>query len=303
MRVLFFGMGEIGCQTLSALASSRHVPVAVITKPVFALEATTLARFCRRHRITLLSPESPDSETLQTIFAATRPEVCAVAGFHKRIPADVLGIPAFGTLNLHDSLLPRYRGPNATRWVLIRGESVTGVTVHRMAADFDSGALLLQERILIMPDDNSASLFARISRVGARLLVSALDRLNDGSLTPIPQDDSLATYFSYPTEAEMRINWAWPAERICNLVRGLAPTPAAWTRYGGSVVRIGHAVALEERTAVPAGTVVGVSGDGIRIAAADRVVHVETRPCQVGSWGSPGCGDHASMIRAGESFR
>lgn len=265
MRVLFFGIYDIGLQALRCLVRDGHEVVGVVTKPETPSDPQPVRRWADG-RLPVLEPQSPREPAFVATVRELRPDLIVVAGYHRIIPEAVLSIPTWGAVNLHGSLLPEYRGPCTWKWAIINGEASTGVTVHVMTPELDNGDLLAQEEIPILPDETGGDLFARISRVGGELVSRVVAAIRSGEAVRTPQDESRATYFGYPTERESQIDWEAGAERVRNLVRGLAPRPGAWTAHGDRRFRVGAARVLDTASGAPAGTVLGFAADGLVVA-------------------------------------
>jgi methionyl-tRNA formyltransferase len=223
---------------LDKLKETGQSPVAVVTKPADPDKIQPVTRWAEQHHIPCLSPFSPRDPGFIEAVKVLAPDLILVAGYHRIIPAEVLNIPQLGAFNLHASLLPRYRGPCPHRWVLINGETVTGLTFHQMQPSLDSGPVCSRVVVPIDEKDDAASLFLKLSARGADLVSQTLPRILAGTIFPQAQDESLATYQSYPGEEDCRIDWTRPAAEIRNRVRGLNPGPGAWTLLENRKMRI-----------------------------------------------------------------
>lgn len=275
-RIGFFGIHRIGEAALGALLDAGLDVVWVITKADEPEYVQPVAALARSRGLPLLQPDSVKSEEFLHWLSAFGHDLQVVAGFHKILPERVLAFPPHGTINLHDSLLPRYRGPNAWKWVIINGEQETGVTVHRMSARPDQGDILGQRRLTIGPDETGGSLFERLSVTGAELLVETIRQLAAGTVRAVAQNESEATYFPAPTHEQCGIDWARDAAAIRNLLRGLAPRPGAWTRTPcGDELRIFRAQLLDDVSGVP-GTIVARRDEGYVVAAGRGGLLIET---------------------------
>jgi len=266
-RILLFGLYKLGHLALEALlARGMHV-IGMVTKPDPYLDGEPLACLARSRGIPLFLPQNPRDRGFLRSVKSLRPDLIAVAGYHRILPAKLLSLPPRGVLNLHGSLLPRHRGPVPWKWSLLNGERVTGMTVQVMSERLDEGPILLQEECPILVDDTADTLVARLCVLGGPLLARTVDDFLAGRLTPRPQDERKATYEGYPGDEDAQILWDWEAERIRNLVRGLSPRPGAWTTCGGAKVRIRTAAAEEERSD---------RGPGVILRHTDRSVLVST---------------------------
>ncbi|HVR82960.1 MAG TPA: methionyl-tRNA formyltransferase [Planctomycetota bacterium] len=238
MRVLFIGIYAIGAQALASLIRRGLDVAGVVTKPDESVGQRPLLALAEERRLPLLAPEKLRASSFRRSVRSLNPEVIAVAGFHRKIPAWMLTLPPRGVLNLHLSLLPRYRGPSPWKWAILRGETTTGVTIHQMTSQFDQGAILAQEEWPIDPEDTGESLFHRLCPLGAELLAQVLTQIQAGTNTSRAQDERLASYDPAPTDDDARIRWTRPAREIHNQIRGLHPRPGAWTTWDGTRIRI-----------------------------------------------------------------
>jgi methionyl-tRNA formyltransferase len=184
------------------------------------------------------------------------------------LPQPVLDAPRHGCLNIHASLLPRWRGAAPIHRAVIAGDRETGVCIMRMEAGLDTGPVLLRQATPIGPEDTTGDLHDRLSAMGARLIVAALDDLN--SLTPAPQPDTGVTYAAKIDKAEARIDWSGDAETVARRINGLSPHPGAWADFGGERVKILRAKPSDRD--LPAGRI--ASDDGLYIGAADGAVEI-----------------------------
>lgn len=266
MRVILFGIHQIGLCAMTEMVEHGMNVVAVVTKPSTELEQQPVAVQAARAHLPVLQPVSPRTPGFIQELRGLKPDLIAVAGYHRVIPKEILDIPSWGTINLHDSLLPMYRGPNSWRWVLINGETQTGVTVHIMTPELDNGDILGQEVIPIDDDDNEGVLFGKISQVGSQLLTRTVAKIMAGTVERRAQDESLATYYGYPAEHIRRIDWRCDAQRIRNLIRGSSPRPGAWTLYGDHRLTIAKATISHDTAYHEAGMICDCSSSHITVA-------------------------------------
>jgi methionyl-tRNA formyltransferase len=265
-RLLLFGLYELGFRSLEALLARHLTVVGVVTKPDVLLEAQPITRLARETCRPVLAPESPrDPEFLRQV-RLLRPDVIAVAGYHKILPPVLLHLPPGGVLNVHGSLLPRYRGPCPWKWAIMNGETRSGATVQRMAAEVDRGEILSQRELPIDPEDTGETLFLRISALAGPLLAETLLDLFQGKLVPRRQDEEQASTQGYPGDDDARICWDWDAERIRNQIRGLCPRPGAWTQYGKKRVRIRRAARAGGPMSPVPGMILGRTEDSLLVS-------------------------------------
>ena len=244
-RILLFGMYRLGYLSLEEMLARGLEVVGLVTKPDPLIEEEPLAQLARSRGLPLLIPTRPGGAEFLKHVRRLRPDLIAVAGYHRILPRELLTLPTRGVINLHGSLLPRHRGPVPWKWSILNGERKTGATVHLMSPELDRGPILAQESCPILPDDTSDTLLARLCTVAGPLLSETIERFLAGRLIPRPQEEEVASYEGYPTEEDTRIPWHWEADRIRNLIRGLSPRPGAWTTCRGSRIRVRQAAMVE----------------------------------------------------------
>jgi methionyl-tRNA formyltransferase len=220
--------------------------------------------------VPVLSPRSARTPEFRDELARLAPDVAVVVAYGKILPQAVLDIPRHGFLNVHASLLPRYRGAAPIQWALIRGETETGVTIMQLDAGMDTGPMLLKGTIPIAEDDTAGTVAARLAPLGAELMLRALDRLEAGTLEPTPQDDALATMAPMLKKDDGRIDWNQTAVQVRDRVRGVDPWPGATTTLDGEVLKVWRPKVVPGSGAP--GEVLGVDRDGLVVAAGEGAV-------------------------------
>jgi methionyl-tRNA formyltransferase len=276
VRLAFLGNGEFGVPVLEALLGSSHNLTAVVTRsdrPAGrgrAPEPSPIKEAARRTGTTVVEvSDLKDPETRNRLVALEAD--CWVVVAFPILPRILLDVPPHGIINLHASLLPRYRGAAPIQWALIRGERVTGVTTFLIDAGIDTGAICLQRELAIEPGENAGELAVRLARTGAALMVETLDRLQRGDLPRLPQDPARATPAPKLEKEEGLLDWTLAATDLVNRVRGLNPWPGTWTFFGPErilVRRAGRAgPPWEPLTAAP-GTVAAFLESGEPVVAA-----------------------------------
>jgi methionyl-tRNA formyltransferase len=277
MRIVFFGIFSIGTASLERLVDGGFEICTVVTKPDAGTERQVVADMSERMGLPTLQPSTLKDKTLHERLSAYAPDLIVVAGFHRRLPSAILGIPRVAALNAHLSLLPRYRGPVPHKWTIINGESVTGVTIHMMTEQFDDGAILNQSKIPIAADETADSLFDRLRLVSADLLADTVRQMHDGSDTSHPQDEALASYHPNLTEADTLIDWQRDADAIDRLVRGLTTRPGARFILDGQQHRVERARNLGRRSCRSPGTVLSREHHSIVISTGSTDMRVDVR--------------------------
>jgi methionyl-tRNA formyltransferase len=267
MRVIFMGSPAFAVPTLEALVAAGHEVVAAYTQPPRpagrgkADRPTAVELRARALGIEVRSPRSLKEPAEQAAFAALEADIAVVAAYGLILPQAVLDAPPFGCLNVHGSLLPRWRGAAPVQRAIMAGDEVTGVTIMQMEAGLDTGPMLLKREVRI-GRKNSAQLTEELAKVGAETMVEALAKLN--ALPLVAQPEAGVTYAAKITKAEARIDWSKPAHELQRLVQGLAPFPGAWFEVAGERIKLLAAdvvegsgepgTSLDERMTIACGT-------------------------------------------------
>lgn len=275
MRLVFFGIYKFGEASLSALLEAGFEVGLVITKPDDPHGKPQPVRILAEAKgIPCLTPDGMSELALESDLRKAGAHAALVAGFHRKIPSKLLTIPPMGTVNVHGSLLPAYRGPTPWKHALLFGERETGATAHVMTEVMDTGDILHQERIPIHEEDTAGTLFDRTCEVAARVSVAVCRDLAAGTMRRREQDESRASTYPNLTDVECRIHWDWPSERIQNWVRGLNPRPGAWTLADGHRYRI-WAVARSAEPAFGApGSLLARGNDGWFVSTGDGTLRI-----------------------------
>jgi methionyl-tRNA formyltransferase len=266
------GSPEFALPTLRRLLATEEV-VGVLTQPdrrkgrgqVVSPPPVKVA--AERAGVPVLQPPRLKAPEAMAQVAALRPELIVVVAYGQILPPEVLSIPPLGCLNVHASLLPKYRGAAPVQWAVIRGEMVTGVTIMQMDAGLDTGDILLQRATAIRIEETAVELAGRLSEMGAELLVEALQRLREHTLFGIPQNHEAASHAPRLTKADGAIDWSRPAREVCHLIRGVQPWPGAYTFLRGRALKVFGCLA--EGAATSAGEVLGVAPEGLVVSAGE----------------------------------
>jgi methionyl-tRNA formyltransferase len=255
MRVVFLGTPKFAVPTLEALVAAGHDVVCVVTQPDRPsgrgqqLTASPVKETALRHALPVYQPERIRRPEAVAALAALAPDVMVVVGYGQIIPQSVIDIPPHGIVNVHASLLPKYRGAGPVQWAIANGETRTGVTTMRIDAGLDTGDMLLKAETEIGPDETAVELGARLAAMGAALLVETLG--NIASIAPQKQDSAQATYAPLLKKEDGLIDWRQPAQAIHNRVRAFQPWPGAYTRFRGQQLHIWKSRAAAEEPSVP----------------------------------------------------
>ena len=259
MRIVFAGTPEFAVPPLAALVASRHQVVGVLTQPDRPagrgrrVEHGAVKEFALAHGLPVAQPVTLRTAEGRAPLAAWGPDVMVVVAYGLILPPEALALPRFGCLNIHASLLPRWRGAAPIQRALLAGDPETGVAIMQMDAGLDTGPVLLERRVVIGPDEDSPALHARLAALGAAALLEALDGIEAGTLTPQAQSAEGATYAAKLDKSEARIDWRDDAAAIARRVRALRPWPVAETLLHGEQVRLHRARALPDAAAPAAG--------------------------------------------------
>jgi methionyl-tRNA formyltransferase len=243
MRVLFLGTPEFAIPSLEALQRIHQV-LAVFTQPDRPAgrgqqpQPPAVKSAAERKGIPVFQPEKIRNPENQAVLESFRPDCIVVAAYGQILPAWLLQIPRLGSVNVHASLLPKYRGAAPIQWALLNGDPITGITTMLMDENLDTGPMLLKRQVEIPPAMNAGQLSARLAEVGAELLIPTLAGLESGELRPISQDDSMASLAPRITKEMARISWEQDAWSIHNRIRALNPAPLTWTDWKGNRIQI-----------------------------------------------------------------
>lgn len=275
MRVVFFGSGVFAVPTLEALHNSSHTVCAVVTQPDKPVgrgqhvAPTPVAMAALTAGIPVLQPKTLKAPAAHEAILAYRPDVIVVAAYGKLIPASLLNLPPYRCVNLHPSLLPKYRGASPIQTPILNGDTATGITTMYISEALDAGDILLQIAVPIQPHETAGEVSVRLAPLGAALVVDTLDGLHDGSITPRPQNVQEATVTRLLVKADGIIQWSRPAQQIVNQIRALQPWPSAYTHWEGKPLKIFRAEIPDERVLPPGSR----PGD---VVAITRSIHVAT---------------------------
>jgi len=270
-KIVFFGTPSFAIPTLKSLLEGPDEVIAVVAQPDREkgrgrkVIPSPVKEVALQYGITLLQPEKVREETFEENLRALRPELIVVAAFGQILPKPILKIPAYGAVNVHASLLPKYRGAAPIVWAILRGEKVTGVTTMLMDEGMDTGAILLQRETLIEDEETAQTLHDRLALLGAPLLMETVEGMKRGEIDPVPQDHSKATYAPPLKKEDGRVDWGKEAKEIDLQVRAFNPWPGAFTTWDDRLLKIYHGGVREGKPGGKAGTVVWVGSDFIEV--------------------------------------
>ena len=277
MKIIFFGSDDFAAVHLEQILACGHQVLGCVTsvdKPQgrgMKIGVSPIKKMALEHNIPCLQPASLRSKTVVQTLRAYQADIFVVVAFGCLLTQEILDIPKIFCINVHASLLPKYRGAAPINWVILNDERETGVTVQKMALALDAGDIIAQEMVPVLDDENAAQLRARMAQLGAKLLVRVLDQCASGQYALTPQKEDQVSYASKLTRQMGKIDWAKPARRIFNQVRGLQPWPGAYTFYNGKMLKILQVfTTTEDTTKYIPGHVVNVDKNGFVVAAGDR---------------------------------
>lgn len=271
LRVVFAGTPDFAASYLEALIHGGHEIVAVYTQPDRPagrgkrLTASPVKQLATEHSLPVFQPHNLKDAAVQQELAALEPDVMVVVAYGLILPQSVLDIPRFGCLNIHASLLPRWRGAAPIQRAIEAGDAETGIAVMQMDAGLDTGPILMERRCPILPEDTSATLFESLSQLGREPLLQVLADLESFQAQAQPQDESGATYAHKISTGEARLDWGRPATELERQIRAFNPFPAAWAELGELRIKIFGADLLEEESPAAPGTITHVSDEGITV--------------------------------------
>ncbi len=280
LRVALFGSPSFALPTLDALHQNHELVLVVAQpdKPAGRGNKLTSPSVARRAKELGARLEQPSklrkNEDFFSLIESLNLDVAITAAYGKILPQTLLDLPKHGFLNVHASLLPKYRGAAPIQWALMNGEKETGVSVMQTEAGLDTGPVRYVERLEIGPFDTALTLFDKLSSLGAKAMTEALDKLAQGDLPCIPQDDDQATFAPLLTKEDGEIRWNESAESIRNRFRGVFAWPGTWTVHGGKTLKVHELDVQEGRGEV--GEVLAVDAEGILVGAGEGVVRLKT---------------------------
>jgi methionyl-tRNA formyltransferase len=283
MRIAFMGTAQLACASLQALLNAIGLQVvAVVTRPDrrqgrdLKLQPSPVKELASRAGLKMLQPERARDPQFEQDLRGLEPDLVVVAAYGQILPQAVLDLPRWGCLNVHTSLLPKYRGAAPIQWALLNDEAETGVTIMKMNAGLDTGDILAQETTPIQPADDGETLHDRLAQLGAGLLVRTIPRYVAGEVQPRPQSAEAASYARKITKPDGLINWTRPARITWNQVRGLVPWPSAFTFLPAQprphLLKIWRAV-VEDRAA-PAGEILQADKTGIVVGCGSQALRI-----------------------------
>ena len=279
-KIVFMGTPEFAVPSLEILITDDYPIAGIVTQPdrpkgrgrVSAPSPVKV--LAEKYHLPVSQPERMKDREVIDYFRSLSPDLVVVAAFGQILPREILEIPKMGCINVHPSLLPKFRGAAPMNWTIIRGEVKTGVTIMLMDEDLDTGDILTQEETMIGAEETFGELHDRLANMGAALLVKTVEMITSGTITRTSQDDSLATYAPRLKKEDGLIRWKADVRQIVNLSRGLSPVPCAYTSYQGKMLKIFSAKAVEVSVTEVPGKVGSETQAGLPIAARNGYVYL-----------------------------
>jgi len=278
VKVLYMGTPDFAVKPLEALIEAGHEVVGVFTQPDkpkgrgMKMTFSPVKECALAHEIPVYQPETMKNKAVAGLLDELQPDLIAVVAYGKLLPGYVLRYPKYGCINVHGSLLPKYRGAGPIQWAVINGEKTTGVTTMYMGREMDTGDMLLKRELAIGAEDTAEDVFESLSVMGADLLIETIEGLQAGTITPQPQDNTLATYAPMLTKDDGRIDWSKSAQQIYDLARGAYPWPGVFTSIGDTVYKLFGITIADRISDQPAGTVLECDKSGFYVVCGDSSV-------------------------------
>lgn len=277
-RLIFMGTPDFAVPSLQALLTGPDTVVAVVCQPDRPrgrgkkLEPPPVKKLALAHDLPVLQPNSAKGADFLAELTQFKPDLLVVVAYGRILPEPVLSLAPLGAINVHGSLLPKYRGAAPIQWAVLNGDAASGVTIMQLDTGMDTGPMLLHAREQIRPDDTAGSLAQRLAALGAETLLKAIEGLKNGTLQAEPQDHSQASHAPMLNKAQGHIDWNMPASRLDCLIRGLDPWPSAYGFLGGVRYRFFAPQAVAKTSDAAPGTICRADQDGIFVATSDGML-------------------------------
>lgn len=278
MKLVFMGTPDFAVPSLKALVEAGYDVAAVFTQPDkpknrgMKLQPTPVKEYALTQNIPVFQPAKLRDGEAYAVLKDISPDLIVVAAYGKILPVDILELPPLGCINVHSSLLPKYRGAAPINWAILNGEDESGVTIMYMAEGLDTGDMILQEKTPITLEDTASSLHDRLADMGAELVVKAVSMLAEGSAVRTPQDDALSCYAPMLSKELSGMDWGRTARQLHDQVRGLAPWPSAITQLDGVRCKIWATTLTGETSGKVPGTIVQADKKALKIVCGDGQV-------------------------------
>lgn len=285
MRVIFMGTPDFAVGTLEEIISAGHEVALVVSQPdkavgrSKALKYTPVKACALAHGLSVYQPKRVREAECVEYLRGYQPDIIIVVAFGQIISKEILDLPRYGCVNVHASLLPKYRGAAPIQWAVINGDAVTGVTTMRMDEGVDTGDMILKEEVVLAPDETGGSLFERLSAVGAKLCVKTMEAIENGTAVYTPQGEEGVSHTAKIHKELGSIDWSRPAEEIECLIRGLDPWPGTYTRLGEKTIKLWKARVVHSESQGKPGCIVRVGKDSLSVQTGDGLLELsEVQP-------------------------
>lgn len=283
MRAVFMGTPEIAATVLKSVLASRHEVIAVVTQPDkpkgrgHEMAFPPVKEVALEAGISVMQPQRAKDEAFIAELKALNPDIILVAAYGKLLPKAILDMPKFGCINVHASLLPKYRGASPIQWAVLNGDEKSGVTIMHMAETMDTGDIIMTKEVVLAKDETAGSLHDKLAEIGGPLLIEAMDALETGRAPRIRQNDEDATHVTMLDKTMGNLDFSKPAVQLERWIRGLNPWPTAYTKLDGKMLKLWKAEVLPAKEAknVEPGTVIDVLKDGFDVLTGDGVLRVK----------------------------
>ena len=280
MKIVFMGTPDFSVGALDALVEAGHEIIAVVTQPdkpkgrSGQMQFPPVKECALRHGLTVLQPVKIKTPEWVDKLRELKADVFVVAAFGQILSKEILDMPKYGCVNIHASLLPKYRGAAPINWAIINGEKETGVTIMQINEGVDTGDMLSHVVVPIAPKETAESLFDKLAKAGAELIVETLPKLEAGEIIPVPQDESQSSHVKMMNKSLGKIDWNQDAVVIERLVRGLNSWPSAYTYYQGKSVKLWDCDVVEAAAKAVPGTIIAVAKDSFDVATGNGALRV-----------------------------
>ncbi len=270
------GNPNFAIPALEAIHRSNHDLIAVVSNPPKpmgrgrSLHSTSVGEFAKKNDVKLIEPLSLTSKDLKVQLKKLKPDIFVVVAY-KILPDKLIEIPVHGAINLHASLLPKYRGAGPIQWALMNGDKNTGVSIFQIKQKVDTGDILLQKRVKIHEDDNMHSLGMRLCETGANMLLETMKSIEEGKAFPVKQNPKATTKAPKITKNMTVIDWSWPSNKIHNWVRGLSPNPGMSSTLNSKKIRIFKTAIVDRKAGLP-GSIVELTKTNLSVSTGEGVL-------------------------------
>ena len=287
MRAVFMGTPEIAAIVLKSVLASKHEVIAVVTQPDkpkgrgHEMAFPPVKEVALEAGIPVMQPQRAKDEVFIEELRALNPDIILVAAYGKLLPKAILDMPRFGCINVHASLLPKYRGASPIQWAVLNGDEKSGVTIMHMAETMDTGDIIMTKEVVLAADETAGTLHDKLAEIGGPLLIEAMDALETGRAPRIRQNDEEATHVTMLDKTMGNLDFSKPAVQLERWIRGLNPWPTAYTKLDGKMCKLWRAEVVlaeelgKEVKGVQPGTVVAVAKDCFDVITGDGVLRVK----------------------------